>query len=105
MSGDVCSVCGLSADLCMCSTLAREKQIVTISAIKRRFGKLMTVISGIDRKAVDIKGLAKQLKTKLACGGTVKNNNIELQGNQKQAAKKILIASGFAEESIEVIGY
>jgi translation initiation factor 1 len=103
MTGDVCSVCGLSSDLCMCSTIAKEKQVVTISVVKRRFGKPMTIVAGIDQKSVDIKAIAKQLKTKLACGGTVKNGNIEIQGNQKQAAKKVLIKAGFAEESIEVV--
>jgi len=102
MSGDICKVCGLPADICTCSALAKERQVVEISAVKRRFGKLMTVIHGIDHKMVDRKGLAKQLKTKLACGGTVKGNAIELQGDQRQAAKKILIASGFAENSIEL---
>ena len=102
MSGDICSVCGLSPDLCMCSTLAREKQVISIFAIKRRYGKLMTVIKGLDRKMIDIKKLAKQLKSKLACGGTIKGDNIELQGDQRNAAKKILIESGFAEKSVEV---
>ncbi len=102
MSGDICSVCGLHSDLCMCSTLARENQIVKISTIKRRYGKIMTIVEGIDKKAVDLKTLAKQLKSRLACGGTIKGNTIELQGNQKVAAKNVLIKAGFAEESIEV---
>jgi translation initiation factor 1 len=98
----MCSVCGLPSDLCMCSNLARETQVVTISAIKRRFGKLMTMINGLDHKVVDIKSLAKQLKSKLACGGTIKGKTIELQGDQRQAAKKILIKMGFAEDSIAI---
>ena len=102
MSGDICEVCGLPVDICTCSALAKETQVVEISAVKRRFGKLMTVIQGIDHKSVDIKGLAKQLKIKLACGGTVKGTTIELQGDQRLAAKKILIASGFAEDGIEI---
>jgi len=102
MSKDICSVCGLPPDLCMCSTLAREKQVVVIHAIKRRFGKLMTIVEGLDRKMIDIKQLAKKLKSKLACGGTVKGDNIELQGDQKEAAKKILIEAGFAAKSIVV---
>jgi translation initiation factor 1 len=102
MSEDICSVCGLPSDLCMCSNLAKEKQVVEIYAIKRRFGKLMTLIEGLDRKAIDIKQLSKQLKSKLACGGTVKGDVIELQGDQRQTAKKLLIETGFAEESIKI---
>jgi translation initiation factor 1 len=103
MSQDICKVCGLQSDLCMCSTLARENQVVKISMIKRRFGKKMTVIEGIDHKMVDIKSLSKQLKSKLACGGTVKGHTIEIQGDQRQAAKKILIGTGFTEDSVEII--
>ena len=102
MSEGICEVCGLSSELCTCSTLAREKQVVQIYIIKRRYGKMMTIIDGIDHKMVDIKSLAKQLKSALACGGTVKANNIELQGDHKQAAKKMLIKAGFAEDSIEI---
>jgi len=99
---DICAVCGLPQDLCMCATLAKEKQVVTISMVRRRYGKAITVIEGIDRKDVDIKKLSKMLKGKLACGGTVKGGAIELQGDQRQNAKKILIGSGFAQDSINV---
>jgi len=103
MSEDICSVCGLPKDLCMCSTVAKEKQVVTVRTVKRRYGKLMTLVEGIDKKMIDIKSLAKQLKSKLACGGTVKDNAIELQGDHQQNVKKVLVALGFAEDSIEMV--
>jgi translation initiation factor 1 len=103
MSGDICSVCGLTSDLCMCSTIAKEKQVVTIHTVKRRYGKIMTLVDGIDKKMVDIKTVSKQLKSKLACGGTVKDGTIELQGDHRSTAKKVLVGLGFAEDSIEVV--
>lgn len=99
---DVCSVCGLPRDLCVCQTLAREEQEITIMVVKRRFGKLATVVGGLDEKTIDLKDLTKKLKTKLACGGTSKNGVIELQGNHIEKVKAELVKLGFKESSIIV---
>jgi translation initiation factor 1 len=100
---EVCPVCGLPKELCMCAEIAKEKQTaIQVTAVKRRFGKLMTVISGIDSKQVNVKDVAKKLKERLACGGTVKGNVIELQGDHRSKAKGVLISLGFPEDSIEV---
>ncbi|MBI2005205.1 MAG: stress response translation initiation inhibitor YciH, partial [Candidatus Aenigmarchaeota archaeon] len=37
-----------------------------------------------------------------ACGGTVKEGHIELQGNHKNKAKEILVKLGYSEEQIEI---
>lgn len=87
----------------MCSTVAKEKQVVTVSTVKRRYGKIMTLVDGLDKKMIDIKTLAKQLKSKLACGGTFRDSTIELQGDHRAAVKKVLVGLGFAEDSIEVV--
>jgi translation initiation factor 1 len=60
------------------------------------------VINGIDANKIDIKDLVKKLKSTLACGGTYKNNQIELQGNHKENVKKILEKEGFPSEMIEI---
>lgn len=99
---EVCSVCGLPKDLCVCQTLAREEQQITISVAKRRFGKLTTIVKGLDEKTIDLKDLAKKLKNKLACGGTAKNGTIELQGKHVDKVKEELIKLGFNENSIVV---
>jgi len=98
----ICPKCGLNKEICVCETLAKEKETIKISGIKRRYGKYITVISGIS-KDVDIKSVLKELKTKLACGGTVKDGNIELQGNHKSRVKPLLIKLGFAEDQIELL--
>ena len=98
-----CPVCGLPKELCVCSDIAKEKQQqITVRAVKRRFGKLTTVIEGIEAKGADLKAIAKQLKAKLACGGTVKDNTIEFQGDHRKVMKDILVQMGFAEDSIVV---
>ena len=99
---EICSQCGLPKDLCVCETIAKETQTIVIGLEKRKFGKLETTIQGIDGKEIDIKDLAKKLKSKLACGGTVKNNIVELQGNHQQKVKDFLIQMGFAPNTIEI---
>jgi len=97
---DICSKCGLPKELCVCETISREAQKVRVYTAMKRFGKVSTMIEGLDEKSVDIKQLVTALKTELACGGTYKNGTIELQGKHKEKAIKILIKNGFSKESI-----
>jgi len=97
----VCPKCGLQKELCVCETLAKEKEKISVSAIKRRYGKIITVVKGLS-KDVDPKKILKDLKTMLACGGTLKEGAIELQGDHKRRVKEILVKLGFQEEQIEV---
>jgi len=96
---DICPKCGLPTQACVCASLAKTQQNIKVSIEKRRFGKISTLISGFDA-GVDIKATAKALKAKRACGGTSKNNVIELQGNHKPFIKQILIDLGFNAETI-----
>lgn len=79
--------------------IAKTDQKIVISTVARRYGKLTTLVSGFDSN-FDVKGTAKKLKEELACGGTVKDGVIELQGNHKDKVKQILIKLGFSEDSI-----
>jgi len=82
-------------------TIAKETQRLVVRAEKRRWGKMVTVIDGLD-KSLDGRKVAKDLKRKLACGGTFKDGRIELQGDHRGKIKQILIEMGFPEEGIEV---
>ena len=90
----MCPKCGLSLELCVCETIAKEEQHINVKTVKRRFGKLTTVVEGIDQKDINIKDLAKKLKAKLACGGTVKESRIELQGEHIKKVKEELKKRG-----------
>ena len=94
---DICKVCGLPKELCVCEKIAREGQEIKITTERRRYGKIVTIISGLD-SSVDIGELAKELKKFCACGGTVRKNSIELQGDHKERAKKKLEEMGFTVE-------
>lgn len=98
----VCQKCGLPLDICVCETIAKEDQKITVKLVKRRFGKMITIIEGIKDKSIDMKELTKKLKSKLACGGTMKNGIIELQGNHVMMVRRYLIEFGFSQETIEM---
>jgi len=95
----ICPVCGLPEELCMCEEIAREQQQIKISTMKRRYGKIVTIIEGIDSSDIDLDDLARKLKTRCAAGGTVKDGKIELQGEHKKKVKKVLNEMGFLVES------
>lgn len=102
---NVCPTCGLPKDLCVCESIAKETQKITIQTENKKFGKPYTIIIGIDAKEIDLDQLSKKLKAKLACGGTAKDGRIELQGNHSQKVKELLIEAGFAPETIIVKAY
>ena len=99
---DICQTCGLPKELCVCETIAKESQKIEVYSEKRRFGKMYTIIEGIDTKEIDIKELNKKLKMKFACGGTAKDGKIELQGKHQSKVKQTLISMGFPQETIHV---
>ena len=89
-------------ELCVCEEIAREQQRINGYSIKRKFGKKVTIVEGIDEKQLDLKALTKTLKSKLACGGTSKEGRIELQGNHKVRVKEVLVEMGFSPEMIDM---
>lgn len=90
---------GLPTNSGVFEEIAKGDQQITVSTVARRYGKITTLVSGFD-KTVDLKSVAKTLKEKLACGGTIKEGIIELQGNHKKAVRQILVSFGFADSSI-----
>jgi len=96
---EICPKCGLPIQACVCGEMGKEAQKIKIESVKRKYGKVITLVSGF--QGIDTKKVLKDLKQGLACGGTIKNSIIELQGDHKTRVKPILIKLGFAEESIE----
>jgi translation initiation factor 1 len=95
---DICEVCGLPKDICVCEDIAREQQKITIAVDKRRYGKMMTVVDGINSHDTDINTLISNLKSICACGGTIKDGKIELQGDHRTRVKETLEKMGFMVE-------
>ena len=94
MSG-ICDVCGLPKEICVCEDIAREQQRITIAVDKRRYGKMMTIVDGINAHDLDIDALVSNLKSICACGGTIKDGKIELQGDHRTKVKEALEKMGF----------
>jgi|SRR3989344_191353 len=96
---EICPKCGLPIPACVCGEIGKGEQKIKIEVVKRTYGKMITLVSGF--KDIDVKSVLKNLKQVLACGGTMKNGIIELQGNHHARVKTILMDLGFPEESIE----
>ncbi len=90
---------GLPTETDVFEEIAKSEQQIKVTTQTRRYGKKITLVEGFDRH-VDIKATAKSLKEELACGGTVKNGVIELQGDHRKKVKPVLIKLGFPEESV-----
>ncbi len=86
-------------EICACDILEKEDvRKIRVYATKKRFKKLVTVLEGLDAERLD--ECAKELKHKLACGGTVKDGLIILQGNHLTKMKALLVSMGYPAESV-----
>lgn len=97
---EICPKCGLPKEICVCEDIAREQQKITILVDKRRYGKMMTIVKGINPNELDIDALITKLKKKCASGGTIKEGKIELQGDHRHKVKETLEEMGFVVELI-----
>ena len=100
MINDICSVCHLPKSICSCGARSKESKRISIVVERKKFKKYATVVSGFS-SADEGKEIEKFLKKKLACGGTIKNNIVEIQGNQKEKVKHLLIEKGYSGELID----
>jgi len=76
--------------------VAPNQQTLKVEASRKgRGGKTVTVISGFQGKPEILADLAKQLKAQCGTGGTVKDNEIEIQGEHKQKIAEILKKLGY----------
>ena len=99
---DICPIYGLPRDICVCGEIGKEQQQIRVRLETRKFGRPMTIIEGINDKETDLGRLAQKLKSFCACGGTAKNGQIMLQGDQREKAKNFLTKMGYPEQNIEV---
>ena len=95
---EICHKCGLPKEICVCEEIAREQQKITIEVDKRRYGKMMTIVDGINPHDLDMDALISNLKSTCACGGTIKDGKIELQGDHRIKVKETLEKMGFVVE-------
>ena len=73
---EICKTCGLPKEICACQTIEKETTTqIKVYSTRKRFNKLVTIVEGLkENEATDV---AKELKRKLACGGSSKDNTTE----------------------------
>jgi translation initiation factor 1 len=96
---EICPKCGLPEQACVCEQIVKSSQKIRVTTDKKRYGKIVTVITGFE-SGVNVRKIAKELKNELACGGTYEGDAIELQGDHTKRIKSLLVGLGFSEESI-----
>jgi translation initiation factor 1 len=99
---DICPICGLPKDLCVCGEIGKEQQRIRIRLETRKWRKKSTIIDGLNNKDTDLASLAQKLKNSCACGGTAKNGEIMLQGDHREKVCQYLISIGYPKENIEL---
>ncbi|MDD4819949.1 MAG: translation initiation factor [Flavobacteriales bacterium] len=77
-------------------TLPTEKQHLSVKKDTfARKGKVVTVVDGFVGKQQDLESLGKEVKKYCAVGGSVKDNQIIIQGEFVQKVKDFLLKKGF----------
>jgi len=100
--GRVCPRCGWPQDDCHCSSsLEQAPEAVpdTITAKlrleNRTSGKSVTVVDGLPRNSDFLEALAKEWKRSCGTGGRAGDGSIELQGDQRERLRELLIKKGW----------
>ena len=97
--GRLCPQCHRPVAECVCG---KDRPAATGDGIVRlqretkgRGGKAVTVGTGVPLVGKELKALAKVLKQKCGVGGSLKGENIEIQGDQRDLIKAELEKRGF----------
>jgi len=74
---------------------ARQKLIVKLDSRKRK-GKTVSLVTGFRGSSDDLEDLSRLLKTKCGTGGSVKNQEIIIQGDKRESIQKVLLSEGYS---------
>jgi translation initiation factor 1 len=67
---------------------------------KRRAGKTVTVVSGLKHDPATLEALLKTLKSQCGAGGTLKDGEIEIQGDHRERVAAILSGMGYGVKHV-----
>jgi translation initiation factor 1 len=62
---------------------------------KRKRGKVVTVVRGLPEVGNDLPGILSLLKSICGAGGTIKEGQLEIQGDHRAATVKVLSEMGY----------
>jgi len=74
-----------------------QQELKVLIDRKQRKGKSVTLITGFIGAEDDLKILAKELKTKCGVGGSVKDQEIIIQGEFKEKVYQLLLEMGYSQ--------
>jgi len=97
-TGRTCPACRQPVAACSCSvpvTPAGDGIARVRRETKGRGGKTVTTVSGLPLQPEALKALAKKLKARCGCGGSVKEGVVEIQGDHAEFICSWLIEQGF----------
>lgn len=78
-------------------TLSAKQQKLRVSLdTRQRAGKAVTLVTGFIGKTDDLEALGKQLKTHCGTGGSVKDGEIIIQGDQRDKICQWLTGKGYS---------
>lgn len=78
-------------------TLPPKQQKLRVSLdTKQRAGKAVTLVTGFIGKTNDLETLGKQLKTYCGTGGSVKDGEVIIQGDQREKIGQWLAGKGYS---------
>jgi translation initiation factor 1 len=75
---------------------AAQQKLKVLLDNKQRAGKSVTIVTGFVGAATDREALGKKLKTFCGTGGSVKNGEIIVQGDNRDKALQWLQKNGYA---------
>ena len=79
-------------------TLPAEYQKLNVALDKKhRAGKTVTLVTGFEGNEDDLHELAKQLKSFCGTGGSIKNNSIIIQGDNREKILQWLQKRGYTQ--------
>jgi translation initiation factor 1 len=97
--GRLCEGCGAPKAECRCRQRSAPPRGDGIVRLQRqtqgRAGKAVIVISGLALEPAALKDLAKDLKQRCGCGGSVKDDTIEIQGDHRATLQAALEQLGY----------
>lgn len=67
---------------------------------KRRRGKTVTVVGGLQHDPATLEALLKRLKQQCGAGGTVKDGELEIQGDHRERVAETLAGLGYTVKHV-----